>query len=243
MNCVLVGASAGLGLALAERLAAGGHVLFLVASDERDLAAVASDLRLRHRTNVGYAALDLASFNAEELTTAAIAHLGAVDCLFVIAGLGSDEDIGTVSEDLAQRLMAVNFNAGVKIVNAFRDHLSGRPRANCVGIGSVAAIRGRGSNMIYGASKRGLEFYFEALRYGLADTPCRVQFYRVGFMATSMLGQPRTPLPAASPEWVAARIVANLDRDLGVRYLPGWWRWIAVVLGLLPWRIFKRLKI
>ena len=61
MTTVVVGASSGLGRALAEELARTGHELLLVASDPRDLSAIAADLGLRHAAKVHTLALDLAA--------------------------------------------------------------------------------------------------------------------------------------------------------------------------------------
>ena len=96
--------------------------------------------------------------------------------------------------------------------------------------------------MIYGSAKRGLEFYCEALRHLLADTGCRVQFYRLGFVRTSMLEGRPPPLPFVRPETVAKAIIRNLGHDRSI-YVPGWWALVAVVLTLIPWRIFKKLDI
>ena len=57
MTTVVVGASSGLGRALAEELARTGHELLLVASDPRDLSAIAADLGLRHAAKVHTLAL------------------------------------------------------------------------------------------------------------------------------------------------------------------------------------------
>ena len=81
------------------------------------------------------------------------------------------------------------------------------------------------------------------MRHRLAGTDCAVRFYRVGFMKTTMLTGSGGALPAVSPDWVAGRVVANLDRGGGFSYLPGWWWAIAVVLRLLPWSVFRRLDI
>lgn len=65
MNAVVVGASAGLGRALAAALAASGHDLVLAASDLRDVAALASDLRLRHGVRAAAVAVDLGSSDVD----------------------------------------------------------------------------------------------------------------------------------------------------------------------------------
>ena len=157
--------------------------------------------------------------------------------------MGDDADCGPLPENSAERLIEVNFSAAIKVINAFFDHLATRPNANIVAIGSIAEIRGRKNNMIYGAAKRGLEFYFTSLRHRFTATDCHIQFYRLGFMKTTMLSNPSSFLPAIAPDTAAAVICRNLGNDLVGQYLPRWWLAIALILKILPWSIFKRLDI
>ena len=243
MRSLVVGASAGLGRALAEELARRGHDLYLVASDERDLEPLARDLTLVHGVTVHAHAADLATLDPTGLRAGYDRRFDDLDCLFLVAGLGDPADSGSVDPVLLDRLIAVNFAAGARIVNVFLDDLATRPGAHIVGVGSVAAARARRNNSVYGASKRALEFYFEAIRHYLADAPCRVQFYRLGYMATQMLSDRVTLLPVARPEQVARAMVDRLGGASGVRYLPDWWRWVMLLFRLLPWPIFKRLDV
>ncbi len=241
MKSVVVGASAGLGRALAENLAEHGHELYLIASDEPDLQAIAADLRIRFGRPVAFRAIDLAEFDAAALAKDVQNAIGDPDNLLFIAGLSSPADRGPMQDELAARLMAVNFEAGVRLVNAFVPILADRPGGNIVGIGSVAAARGRRGNAVYGAAKRGLEFYFETQRHALARKPCRVQFYRAGYLKTQMTAGQKLLFPAADPADAAETIRRGLGRDIGMRYLPTWWWPICALLERLPWAIFKKL--
>ena len=243
MKSLIVGASAGLGRALAERLAGLGHELFLVSSDAADLEPLAADLKLRHGNPVHVRALDLAEADPEPLRTAVLGEMGGIDNLFYVAGVSIDDDSGPIPDDTALRLMSVNFVSGVRVVNAFLGDLAENPNANIVGMGSVAAGRGRRNNSVYGAAKRGLEFYFETLRHYLAAKPCAVQFYRLGYLETRMTFGQKLPFPVMHPDAAAARICANLGRDLGAVYLPWWWFGIMTIIKLLPWTIFRKLEI
>lgn len=243
MKSIIVGASAGLGRALAEELARRRHDLYLISSDQRDLDALASDLTLSNGITVHTLAMELAKADAEKIRDGFFLHFDHPDCLFLVAGYSDPRDAGPVEPVLVEKIITVNFTAGVQIVNAFLNDLADRPEAHIVGIGSIAAARGRSKNSIYGASKRGLEFYFEALRHTLADNPCRVQFYRAGYMATNMLGDKKTLLPVAPPERIARVIADRLGGASGMRYLPGWWVWVMRIFVLLPWPIFKRLDL
>jgi short-subunit dehydrogenase len=242
MRSLVIGATAGLGRALAELLARNGHDLFLVSSDAGDLAPLAADLASRHGVRAHYLACDLAAPDPEALREAVRAKLGGIENLFYIAGL-SLRDTPPVADEIALRLVNVNLTSAVRLVNAFFADLVATPGANLVGIGSVAAARGRRYNSIYGAAKRGLETYFEALRHRLAGHNCKVQFYRAGYLKTRMTAGQKLPFPALDPDDAAARIVGNLGKDLGAVYLPRWWWAITAILRLVPWAVFKQLDI
>jgi short-subunit dehydrogenase len=243
LKCLIVGASAGLGRSLAERLASQNNDLFLVASDEQDLTALAKDIALRFEVSVGTQALDLNKLDAAKIRREVIHFFGPPDVLLFVAGYGNQHDTGPLEGSELDRLIDVNFRSAVAAVNAFLPDMINGTIRTCVGVGSVAATRARRANMVYGAAKRGLEFYFEAVRHRLYGTQCRVQFYRVGFMRTSMMGDRKPIIPAVSPDAVARQIIDNFDRDLGTVYAPRWWAIIALVLRWLPWVIFRRLSI
>lgn len=243
MKSVVIGASAGLGRALAEELAARGHTLVLVASDARDLDPLARDLALRYGIAAEYIAVDLTNADPADLRAEALRKAGGIDNLFWVAGGSTLDDAGPVPDAQAERLIALNFTAAVRTINAFLPDLQDNPDANVVGIGSVATCRGRRSNSVYASAKRGLEFYFETLRHHLARHRCRTQFYRMGYLVTRMtLGQ-NLPFPAMEPRAAARKICGNLGRDRGAGYLPFWWFGIASLLQLLPWPVFRKLDI
>jgi short-subunit dehydrogenase len=243
VTAVVVGASAGLGRALAERLAAAGRDLVLVSSDGRDLEALAADLRIRHGVSVRGVAIDLGG-PLESLGPLehAIAELGEVDALLLPAGWTAELDGVALDPAVAERLLRVNFLSIARIVSTLLPRLRERERASVVGFGSVAAIRARGANVVYAASKRALLTYFEGLRHACAGTSVRVAFYVPGYLDTSLaFGRP-TPLPRADPGRLARRVVRGLGRSEGVLYHPRAWRLVAAVLPLVPFAVFKRLK-
>ena len=240
MKSLVIGASAGLGRALVEELARRGHDLFLVASDALDLVPLERDLTLVHDVTIHTYAVDVARLDPSDLREDCNRRFGDLDCLFIVVGLSESADTGSLDSPLLDRIIAVNFTACVRIINAFLDDLSTRPNGHIVGIGSVAAARARRTNSMYGASKRALEFYFESIRHHLAYMPCRVQFYRLGYVATGMLAERRVLLPVTSPNRVARLIADRLGGSSGVRYLPSWWRWVMLLFRFLPWLIFKR---
>lgn len=246
VKTVIVGASSGLGRALAEELSARGHALFLVSRQDSDLAPLAAELERRGGRPAGYLAFDIARDDPESLRRAALDHLGGLESLIMMAGeTRYTSDNGPLSQDDLSQLAAINFTGTLAVINAFLPDLMAAPNANLVGAGSIAGWRGRRRNIVYGACKRGLEFYFHSLRHLLVGTGCKIQFYRLGYIRTRMTLSVgfKPPLPMAEPEDLARHIANNLGRDLGTVTLPRWWVPLLWTLRLLPWPIFKRLDL
>src|SRR3989344_470068 len=243
LRSVVIGGSAGLGRALAEELAAAGHDLFLVATDRRDLEALAADLKIRFKRRVAIHAADIREIPAAALRESCVSQLGKHDCLFLVSGQSDPErDFEGLSENDVDRLIQVNFAAPVRIALAFLPDLIQSRNCACVGIGTVAQARARARNTVYAASKQALEFFFEGLHQKLTWTSCRIQYYRVGFMNTQMTFGRESILPYADPSYVAKKIVAGLDRDRIGTYLPWWWAVVMTVYRFLPWSIFRKLR-
>jgi short-subunit dehydrogenase len=243
VNAVVVGASAGLGRALSECLAAAGRDLVLVSSDGRDVDATAADLRIRHAVRVRPVALDLGRAAARlEPLERAVEELGGVDALLLPAGWAAETD-GIALDPLAvERLVQTNFISLAAIVSALLPRLRERAHASVTGFGSVAAIRGRSKNVLYASSKRALQTYFESLRHDCAGTGVRVAFYVLGYLDTSLAFGRRTVFPRADPKRLAERVVRDLGRREGVVYHPAAWRVVSLALPLVPFAIVKRLK-
>jgi short-subunit dehydrogenase len=243
VNCVIVGASAGLGRALAETFAAAGYDLVLVASDRRDLDANASDLRIRYRLNVVSVEADVARDDGwGERLSAAVAGVGGADVLLLPIGAVDDADDGSLPAQGVHRLVGVNFVSVVQTVTMLLPVMRGRERAAIVGFGSVAATRGRSANVVYAASKRALESYFESLRHACQGTHVTVRFFVLGYLDTALAYGRRLPFPVASPGHLAARVRDGLWRDAPASYFPRWWRPICAMLRWLPWPVFRRMR-
>lgn len=243
MRALVVGATAGVGRALSEALAARGDALLLVASDARDLEAQASHLRLTHGVQVGIVAAD--AYCPEELLDKVIAAahgFGDIQGLFFPIGVSRIDDDGTLPVGDARSLMNANLVTIMAVVGHFLPVLLAADQGNIVGFGSIAAIRGRGANVSYAAAKRGLASYFESLRHIAAATKLRVQFYQLGYVETQQTFGRRLMFGPAEPSEIAATVVRNLDRDTGTRHLPRYWAPIAWLVLALPWAIFKRLR-
>ncbi|HXT20153.1 MAG TPA: SDR family NAD(P)-dependent oxidoreductase [Thermoanaerobaculia bacterium] len=242
MTAVVVGASAGLGRALASELAARRRSILLAASDRRDLEATASDLRLRFGVDAGVLACDAADPEAMGASLRdACAALPAVETLLLPLGAVDEADEPLLEGPSAARLVDVNLLSVCAAVRAVAPRLIEQRRGDVVGFGSIAAIRGRTRNAVYAAAKRALASYFESLQHALRPHGVNVCFYVLGYMDTGLAyGRPLL-LPKAAPAAVARHVCRGLGRRSGVHYLPRFWYPVAVALRSLPGPIYRRL--
>lgn len=241
MTCVVIGASAGLGRCVAERLAQGGEPVIVASTDHRDVDAVAADLSLRYDVPTSAITIDLARASCDfmELDTA-IARLGPVDLLVFAAGDVSDSDSFPLESASAERLTRVNFLSIALCIDHLRPKLT--RGSTIVGIGSIAAFRGRRRNVIYSASKRALASFFESLSADVPNADARVHFYHVGYLDTNMSFGRTLPLAAASAHGLAARIVRNRSKPSGVFFYPRYWFLINAILKSVPLAVWRRIQ-
>jgi short-subunit dehydrogenase len=242
MKSVVIGGTAGVGRELATELAAKGHSLLITGKDMQDVSACAMDLRLRYGVEVQGIAVDASNSTVfiRELSIAAV-NFGKINYLFLTIGASYNEDNGDLQIEKVIELLNSNFLAIVMAEQIFRHYYVKSEPTGVFGFSSVAAIRGRNKNVIYSASKRALESYFESLKLISQNTSFSVQIYRLGFIDTYQAYGQKLLFPKANPKKVAKMIISRLDKKSKIFYYPRYWRGIAIVINLLPKQIFKKL--
>ncbi len=242
MKIAFLGATKGMGRALARRMSERGDTLFLLGRDAEGLDRSARDLEARAgKGTVGTARCDLeepATFGPA--LAAAEAALGGVDAVVMTAGLFATQDQLEVDPALLARLLQVNFANTVLFCEEARKRLLARGGGTLCAFSSVAGERGRKPVVFYGAAKAGLSRYLEGLDHRYRANGLRVICVKPGFVRTGMTaGLPEPPF-AGDPDDVARIVLGAIDRSTPVVYAPGIWRWIMLVIRLLPRAVMRR---
>lgn len=233
MRVVIIGATSAIAQEFAKLYP--GHELLLVARDAAKLDAVAKNLvvfRIEPQTLVA----DLADRSHDE---AIVKAAGSPD--IVLIAHGSLPDQRNVERDIDTQCAEFDLNATSVIALSahFANVLEQQRRGTLAVIGSVAGDRGRRSNYIYGAAKAAVHAFCEGLRGRLAEAGAHVVLIKPGWVDTPMTaGMKKNPL-FASPQRVAKDIVRAIESHRGIAYTPGYWRWIALVVKMLPARFVK----
>jgi short-subunit dehydrogenase len=240
---VVVGASAGLGRALAERLARDRHSLVLVARDERDLAPLATDLAATYGARVRILAQDAGEPDVLARRLHELLEAEEVEGMLFPLGATDAGDDGSLQPGPSEELVRVNFLSVAAVIGRFLPKLIAQRHGVLVGFGSIAAVRGRRRNVVYSAAKRALESYFESLRHLAEGHGLTVAFYSLGYLDTGQAFGRRLLLPKADPAAVADQVCRALARRRGKHYLPWFWALAAPAIRLLPWALFRRMRV
>jgi short-subunit dehydrogenase len=235
-TAIIIGASSGIGEALAHQLNREGWRLGLMARRVVRLEAIRQILGAD--TFVQY--LDVARHDATTIFEAFAGDLGGIDLVVISSGTGHlnpglniDLDVDTVT---------VNVLGFMKLAQAAMRYFLKRGSGHLVGITSVAALRGNSQASAYAASKAFQSVYLDGLRELATKSglPIAVTEVQPGFVATAMMKTDRPLAPfirwllVASPEKAAGQIARAIRKRSKHAYITRRYALAAFVARLLP---------
>lgn len=187
---------------------------------------------------------DLVRFdNHDEMIRNAIASLGQIDIVLVAHGALGNQKECERSFESAQRNLDANFTSTASLLTRLACYFEQQRQGTIAAISSVAGDRGRKSNYCYGCAKGALNIFLQGLRNRLYESGVNVITLKPGFVATSMTAHLRKNFLFADPASVARAIVRTIDSGKDVKYIPGYWHWIMLIIRLIPEKIFKQLNL
>lgn len=243
-HIVIIGATSAIAEACARRWAEHPAHFFLVARNAARLDNIKSDLRARGANAESFAldANDLPGHTA--MISAAQRVLGRIDIVLIAHGTLSDQKACENSADAAVAEIATNGTSTIALLTHFASVLESQRSGTLAVISSVAGERGRPSNYVYGAAKAMVTTFCEGLRARLFKVGVHVLVIKPGFVATPMTaGLKLPPLLTATPEAAAADIDAAIQRRRDVVFTRWFWRWIMLIIRMIPSAIFKKLSL
>ncbi len=221
----------------ALRLPPDAEVL-LAGRDEQRMAAAAKPLDCRVRT-LRY---DAAALDTHEAVLDEAFASGTVDLVISAAGILAGQDVLDDDPLRAGRLVETNFTGHVTTLLAAAARLRAQGRGTIVVLSSVAAIRPRRANFVYGSAKAGLDAFARGLADSLHGSGVRVLLVRPGFVIGRMTqGMPPAPL-ATTPAAVGAAVAAALAGTAAVVWVPRQLAVLAAALRLMPRPVWRRLR-
>ncbi|HLM85195.1 MAG TPA: SDR family NAD(P)-dependent oxidoreductase [Solirubrobacteraceae bacterium] len=241
---LVLGGSSEIALAIVRELQSRApRDVALVGRDAAALSVAAEELRETGCQLVVTFELDALDLTRhEEVLGQAFSELGGAD--IVILAIGILGERGGLPADIAAAaaVMQVNLVGAGSLMMHVARHMRDGSGGTIVVLSSVAAERPRRANVVYGASKAGLDSLAQGLGDALHELGVHVLVVRPGFVRTKMTrGLDAAPL-ATTPQAVATVAVDGLERGAHTVWAPRPLRWLMLIMKLVPRPLFRKIK-
>ncbi|MFK8024532.1 MAG: SDR family NAD(P)-dependent oxidoreductase [Ilumatobacter sp.] len=197
------------------------------------------------RTRLSGAAIDVRPFDAVD-------HGGHAEWIASVADAYGDLDIviqafgqlgaeASGDPEAAAALVDVNFAGAASSGIAVADRLRTQGHGTLVSLSSVAGVRTRASNFVYGSTKAGLDAFMTGLGHSLHGSGANVVTVRPGMVRTQMTeGMDDAPFTIDADE-VAAATVDGLRKGRSVVWAPAKLQGVFGLLRLAPGPVWRKI--
>lgn len=241
---LLLGGASEIGLAIVrEYLAHARAEVVLALRPGRDRDALAAGLR-----GAGARDVSFVDFDAERPDTHADAldqawSGGDVDVAIVAFGVLGDQERLWQDQPAAVEAFTVNTTAAVSVGVLLGQKMTAQGYGQIVAISSVAGVKIRRSNFVYGATKAGMDGFYTGLAQALEPAGVHVLVVRPGQVRTRMTaGLKEAPLTVDADE-VGRAVYEAARRGKTLIWTPRAFEFVMTGLQHVPAPIFKRLPL
>jgi len=231
----IIGASEGLGLALAQKLSEAGTSLILTARNETRLKEIASSLP----NEAEVLPLDITDLNAVRRSAKT---LNNVDGYVFLAGAYWPMSAQAWDIEKATSMINVNLIGALNTLDVILPIFMEKNTGHLVFTGSLAGYRGLPGALGYGSSKAAISNLSETLRFDLKDTAIKVQLINPGFVKTRLTDKNEFKMPQImSPEAAAGKMFSNMNKNNFSSSFPAPFSWLFRLSRVLPDSIYFKL--
>ncbi len=236
---LIIGASSGIGRALATQYAKSGARVAALARRMEALETLSAD----YPTVQPYPH-DVTNFAAvPDLFQKICSGLGGLDIIVYVAGIQPPVAENEFNFEKDRAMIETNLLGAMAWLNQAALRFERAGSGNIVGISSVAGDRGRAAFPGYHTSKGGLSIYLESLRNRVAKKGVTVTTIKPGFVQTRLLENAAKTFWVITPDDAARQIREAVAKGRQVVYTPARWRYVMLIIQHIPSFIFRRLRI
>lgn len=230
----LVGASEGLGRALAERMSRAGVELVLSARNHERLRALAGSLPGKARI----VPMDVSDMQSVREAAEAV---GKIDGVVYLAGVYWPQSAQTWDAEQVEAMCDVNFTGAARVLGAVVPTMVARGAGHVVLTGSLAGFRGLPGAIGYGASKAALMHLAESMQADLRASGIEVQLVNPGFIRTRLTDRNSFRMPfIMEPETAAALMFDHMGTNRFKKSFPALFSGLFRFSQFLPdWAYFR----
>lgn len=222
-TAIVTGASSGIGKVYADRLAARGYDLVLVARREDRLRDIAADLQSRFNTRADVLAADLSRASGISAVADRISNDASVSMLVNNAGFSALKNLTDTPDDVISSMIALNITALTSLSKAAFTSFKAKGAGTIINVGSAAGFASYPKIPVYGATKAYVYLFTKGLQGEAEGTNVCVQLVLPGAVVSEGWdvagGAELEPLPESivmSTEDCVDAALAGLDQGEGV---------------------------
>ena len=231
----LVGASEGLGRAVAQKISAAGAEVIVSARSEDRLQSLVEELPGK----ASYVTVDVVDREAVE---AAAKEVGEIDGVIYLAGAYWPMKAGEWDNEKADMMGEINFLGASRVVGAVIGDMVKRGSGHIVLTGSLSGFRGLPGAIGYASSKAGIMALAESMQADLRTSPIKVQLVNPGFIKTRLTEKNDFNMPfIMTAEEAASEVFDHMNTDGFKKSFPLLFSWVFRGSQLLPDWLYYRL--
>jgi decaprenylphospho-beta-D-erythro-pentofuranosid-2-ulose 2-reductase len=242
-SVLVLGGTSDIARAIVRVLVAEGcERVVLAGRDQVRLAEAATEAKERGAGFVATVAFDAAEVDqAAAVVDSGFAAAGRVDLVVAAVGLLSDQPEDERDPTRVARCITVNFTWPAAALSRVAHHFTEQGSGQAVVLSTVAGVRVRRANYLYGSAKAGLDAYARNLHQTLLGSGAGITVVRPGFVRSRMTEGRQAPPLSTTPDAVARDVVRGLERRAEVVWSPQAWRVVATAFRLLPEPLWRRM--
>lgn len=241
---IVFGGASAIATEVEKLFAANSDELCLIDINLARLESVKKDILARYKTRIEimeFNALDFSSHN--DIFHKAVQTLGGVDIVFIAYGTLPNQEKAEKDVNYAIEHFTINATSIISIASIAANYFEEIGKGTIAVISSVAGDRGRRSNYLYGSAKGAISLFLQGLRNRLASKNINVITIKPGIVDTPMTAHLEKNFLFARVDVVGRQIYEAIQNPKDIVYIPSFWKWIMLVIKLIPESIFKKLNL
>lgn len=237
MKIIIIGATTGIGKALAELYIKQGHEVTITG---RRMTLLEEIQNTHPNQKIHISTIDIAEIENARLTMDHLADkYGGFDKVVINAGVG----FGKASFEEEIKTIDINVRGFVAIAQWAYNYFKTKGGGHIIGVSSLAALNGSPYAPEYHASKAFISSYMQGLRLRSAKYKHQISVtdIRPGFVDTPMTKQNKGMFWVATPEKAAQQIASAIESKKNVAYITKRYFLLAILIKLVPEWLFAKL--
>jgi len=237
---LIVGAKSDLALSCAHQYASNGFDLQLAGREILIFKDEVQQKLKKYNVKISFLEFDMLNYSC---FTSFISNLRPLpDVVICLVGTLGSQNNHYNSIDETSLIIKTNYEGPSIFLGKIAESFEKRRSGSIIAISSVAGLRGRRSNYVYGSAKSGLATFLSGLRAKMYEANVSVMTVIPGYIDTKMIANIKTPkLLTSSPDNLAKKIFKNRGKD--ILYSSISWKIIMRFICIIPERIFKKLNL